>query len=225
MTSSRQARISVLPAELQEKLQRRLAGHGEQSGRIAPADRSMPLPLSFAQQRLWFIDEFEPGATGYNSALALRLTGALDTAALTRALQGIVARHESLRTTFEGVDGKGVQVIHAEAELAMSLTEFTRGADGSPDGLNRVLSRECSRPFDLRQGPLLRALLVRQSSEDHVLLLTAHHIVTDGWSMGILVDELSARYAAELGGQQAPLPPLPVQYADYAVWQRNRLSG
>jgi len=108
MTTSRQARISALPADLRDKLRRRLAGHAEQTGMIPPADRSRPLPLSFAQQRLWFLSDFERGEARYNSALTLRLTGALDTAALTRALHALVVRHESLRTTFDQVDGVGV---------------------------------------------------------------------------------------------------------------------
>ena len=224
MASSREARISALPAELQEKLRSRLSGHGGQSDRISPADRSRRLPLSFAQQRLWFIDEFEPGQASYNSALPMRLTGPLDVAALTSALHGVVARHESLRTTFADIDGQGVQVVHPVAELAMPLTDLSRSAD-TENALNRLLSDEYSRPFDLRQGPLLRALLVRLSGEDHVLLITAHHIVTDGWSMAILVEELSTLYGAALRGEEASLPPLPVQYADFSVWQRDRLSG
>ena len=225
MVSSRQARISALPADLQDELRRRLSGHSEQSDRIRPADRSRPLPLSFAQQRLWFIDEFEPGQTGYNSALALRLTGPLEVAALTCALQGAVARHESLRATFHDIDGRGVQVIHPAAEVNLPLADLDGGAADPPGALDRLLSRECARPFDLSQGPLLRALLVRLSGQEHVLLLTAHHIVTDGWSMGILVGELSVLYAAALRGEQASLPPLPVQYADFSVWQRDRLSS
>ena len=224
MASSREARISALPAELQEKLRSRLSGHGGQSDQIRPADRSRRLPLSFAQQRLWFIDEFEPGQASYNSALPMRLTGPLDVAALTSALDGVVARHESLRTTFADIDGQGVQVVHPVAELAMPLTDLSRSAD-TENALNRLLSDEYSRPFDLRQGPLLRALLVRLSCEDHVLLITAHHIVTDGWSMGILVEELTTLYGAALRGEEASLPPLPVQYADFSVWQRDRLSG
>ncbi|HEY4464979.1 MAG TPA: amino acid adenylation domain-containing protein, partial [Streptosporangiaceae bacterium] len=225
MTSSRQARISALPADLRDELRRRLAGHGEQADRIRPTDRGGPLPLSFAQQRLWFIDEFEPGQTGYNSALALRLTGPLDVPALTAALQAAVARHESLRTTFAGVDGRGVQVIQPAAGLDLPVTDLDGGPARRPGSLDRLLAEECARPFNLSAGPLLRALLVRLSGEQHVLLLTAHHIVTDGWSMGILVEELSVLYAAARRGQAASLPPLPVQYADFAVWQRDRLSG
>ncbi len=147
MTTERQDRISALPADLQEKLRKRLAGQGAQAG-IPVADRSVPLPLSFAQQRLWFIEEFEPGTATYNSAVALRLAGPLDVAALGHALDGLAARHESLRTTFDNVDGTGVQVIHPAGDLAIPLTQVT-AAPGEVDGL---LARECARPFDLRQG-------------------------------------------------------------------------
>jgi amino acid adenylation domain-containing protein/non-ribosomal peptide synthase protein (TIGR01720 family) len=225
MVSSRQARIAALPSDLQQKLRHRLAGHSEQSDPIRPAGRGKPLPLSFAQQRLWFIERFESGQSGYTSALALRLRGPLGVAALTGALQGIVERHESLRTTFQDIDGKGVQVVHPVAEVTMQVADLSHGAGSTPDALSRLLSSECSRLFDLSEGPLLRALLVRLSREDHVLLLTAHHIVTDGWSMGILVEELAAGYAAAAGGGQPSLPPLPIQYADFSAWQRDRFSG
>ena len=156
------------------KVRHRVAGHGEQSDQIRPADCSRPLPLSFAQQRLWFIEEFEPGQASYNSALSMRLTGSLHVAALTSALHGVAARHESLRTTFQDIDGQGVQIIHPVAEPAMPLADLSRSAN-TENALNRLLSDECSAPFDLRPGPLLRALLVRLSGEDHVLLITAHH--------------------------------------------------
>src|SRR5580704_13498197 len=149
MTTSRQTRISALPAELQEKLQRRLAGQAPPAAGIPPADRSAPLPLSFPQQRLWFIDQFEPGQANYNSALALRLTGPLDTPALARALRELTARHESLRTTFDNIDGTGVQVIHPPADITAGpadstapLAEITH--DGNPGGLDQLLAAACA---------------------------------------------------------------------------------
>jgi len=220
MPSSRSSRVSALPADLQEVLRRRLAGQARQSDGIPQVERGEPLPLSFSQQRLWFLDEFQPGEAEYNSGLALRLLGALDVSALTHALHELVARHESLRTTFEEVDGKGVQVIHPAGDPPLELVVLA-----GRDELHRVLGEEYARPFDLRRGPLFRALLIRLSAGEHVLLLTAHHIVTDGWSMGVLVEELSIGYAAAVRGEPANLPPLPLQYVDYAVWQRNRLSG
>src|SRR5262249_15877271 len=195
MSSSRETRISALPAALQEQVRRRLAGRTGQSDRIPPTDRGAPLPLSFSQQRMWFLDEFHPGEAEYNSALGLRLVGELRHAALTGALRDLLARHESLRTTFDQVDGIGFQVIEPAHELPVPVVDL---AGTGPDELDRVLLEECARPFDLRHGPVLRALLVRCTEIEHVLLLTAHHIVTDGWSMGVLTDELSTLYRAAL---------------------------
>ena len=222
MPSSRQSRIAALPAHMQEVLRRRLAGQATQSDPIPPADRTEPLPLSFPQQRLWFVNEFQAGGNEYNSGLALRLRGRLQVPALTAALRELVARHESLRTTFDEVDGRGIQIVHSDLELPVPAVECAGATDAA---LDEVLSTEFSRPFDLRRGPLFRVLLVRLASDEHVLLLTAHHIVTDGASMGVLVEELGELYAAARQGRQADLPALPVQYADFAGWQRNRLSG
>ncbi|HXL95320.1 MAG TPA: amino acid adenylation domain-containing protein, partial [Streptosporangiaceae bacterium] len=184
-----------------------------------------PLPLSFAQQRLWFLDQFEPGSTQYVTAAASRLTGALDLAALAGALQGLVARHESLRTTLDTHDGRGVQVIHPAAGFAVQIADLTDIPSASQqETLDQLLGTEYARPFDLRQGPLFRALLVRVAPEESVLLLTMHHVITDGWSMGVLTRELSVLYAAAVHGQEPGLEPLPVQYADFAVWQRAQLT-
>ena len=221
-SASTERRIAALPAHLQEALRRRLAGRATQSDTIASADRSEPLPLSFSQQRLWFLDTFQPGGAEYNSGLALRLRGPLNVSALANALHQLVARHESLRTTFDDVDGKGTQVVHPAVDVAVPVIEL---AGGSAEKLDEVLSAEYGRPFDLRRGPLFRARLVRLADHEHVLLLAAHHIVTDGWSMGVLIEDLGALYGAAARGQQADLAALPVQYADFACWQRNRLSG
>ncbi|MFF7651508.1 non-ribosomal peptide synthase/polyketide synthase [Streptomyces sp. NPDC007983] len=223
MTSSRNSRASALPEEMREALRRRLAGKAGRSGTGIPrADRTRPLPLSFAQARLWFLHTLQPDEAGYNSAVALRLTGALDTAALSRALDALVERHEALRTVFEDGDGQPSQVVREATAVPLPVADLT----GGPGALDDTLLAEYSRPFDLRTGPLLRALLVRLADEEHVLLLTAHHIVTDGWSMGILQDELCALYGAGPDGAGLDaLPPVPVQYPDFAVWQRERLSG
>ncbi len=220
MSSSIEDRIAALPPHLREQMRRRLAGRAEQTDAVKPVGRDRPLPLSYPQQRLWFLDQFQPGGSGYNSALALRLTGRLDVAALTAALRGLVARHESLRTTFDEVDGRGAQVVHPPFDLAVPVV-----GPVAPDAVDAVLVEEYSRPFDLRRGPLVRALLVRCGDDEHVLLVTAHHIATDGWSMGVLTEELAELYRAALEGRDAALPPLPVQYADFAAWQRERLSG
>ncbi|WP_143712799.1 non-ribosomal peptide synthetase, partial [Streptomyces hygroscopicus] len=218
MTSSRKDRAAALPEELREALRRRLAGKADRAGAIPRADRARPLPLSFAQARLWFLHTLKPEEAGYNSALALRLTGALDTAALSRALDALVERHEALRTTFDDTDGHPTQVVRPAGPVPLPVADLS-GAEHGPGALEQLLRAEYARPFSLRTGPLLRALLVRLAGEEHVLLLTAHHIVTDGWSMGVLQDELCALYGGD------PLPPVPVQYPDFAVWQRERLSG
>ena len=221
MSSSRESRIAGLPAELREQLRRRLAGRTAAAA-IPRADRTGPLPLSFPQQRLWFLDQFQPGGAEYNSAVALRLLGPLDVAALTGALRELRARHESLRTTVEEVDGHGVQVVHPAEDTGLPVVDL--GGAG-PEALDRLLAEEYARPFDLGRGPLFRATLVRLADDEHVLLLCAHHIVTDGWSMGVLVEELGLLHDAAARGTDAALPPLPLQYADFAVWQRRRLSG
>ncbi|VVJ19160.1 Polyketide synthase modules and related proteins [Amycolatopsis camponoti] len=182
---------------------------------IPAVPRDGALPLSFAQQRLWFLDEFEPGSTEYLSPTALRLRGELDVTALRRALNAVVARHESLRTTFATVDGRGVQLVREPYDVELPVEDFTEEA----------LARELREPFDLRTGPLLRARLFRQAPDEHVLLLVLHHIVTDGWSSGVLTSELDACYTAFTQDAVPDLPALPVQYADFAVWQRESLDG
>ncbi|MCA1682167.1 MAG: condensation domain-containing protein, partial [Actinobacteria bacterium] len=188
--------------------------------------RDGDLPLSFAQQRLWFLDQFEPDSAEYITPSAVRLRGVLDVEALNAALTGVVARHESLRTTFDSVDGRGVQVVHEPYEVRVPVLDLSALPEAQREvELGRVLAQETNRPFDLREGPLLRVRLVRLAAQEHALTLMMHHIVTDGWSMGVLVEELSVLYAAALRGEAAKLAVLPVQYADFAVWQRDRLAG
>ncbi|HEY4461736.1 MAG TPA: condensation domain-containing protein, partial [Streptosporangiaceae bacterium] len=199
----------------------------EAAGEVIPvvARDGGGLPLSFAQQRLWFLDQFEPGSAEYVVPSAVRLRGRLDVGALNAALTGLVARHESLRTTFDSVDGQGVQLIHPPYEVQVPVLDLSALADSQRDAeLTTILAGECTRPFDLRHGPLMRTQLIRIADDDHVLALTMHHIITDGWSMGITSGELSVLYRAAVGREQASLPPVPIQYADYAVWQRARLS-
>ncbi|HEX9935985.1 MAG TPA: condensation domain-containing protein, partial [Longimicrobium sp.] len=192
---------------------------------VVPVDRGRPLPLSFAQERLWFIDRLEGGSAPYNIPAALRLTGALDVDALERALGEIVRRHEALRTVFAEVDGGAVQVIAPFAGFALPLDDLSGLHETARESEVRRRAREdVARPFDLAEGPLFRAALLRVADEEHVLLLCLHHIIGDGWSSGVLRRELSALYAAYRdGGEGDPLPPLPVQYADFAVWQREQL--
>jgi amino acid adenylation domain-containing protein len=193
---------------------------------IKRRERVGPLPLSFAQQRLWFIDQLHPRSTLYNLPLALRLSGALNVRALNQTFSRLVARHESLRTTFSTLDGEPVQVIHpvrASVTPVIDLTEL-RERERSLR-CEQLLRAEAAEPFDLSSGPLLRALLVRMEAEDHVVLLTMHHIISDGWSLGVLVREVSELYQAYAAGREPELAELEVQYGDYAAWQRQWLSG
>ncbi|HST59827.1 MAG TPA: condensation domain-containing protein, partial [Longimicrobium sp.] len=195
---------------------------------VVPVSREGALPLSFAQERLWFLDRLQPESAFYNVPIALWLSGALDVGALERALGEIVRRHEVLRITFAeaegGGDGDGGAVLSIAPYRGIDLpVDDISGADEAE--VRRRTMREASRPFDLAMGPLYRARLLRLSAEEHVLLFSMHHVVSDEWSFGVIFRELSALYAAALEGSPSPLPPLPVQYADYAVWQREQLRG
>ena len=202
-----------------------VAALGERDSR--PPLRTVPrdgvLPLSPAQARLWFFWQMEPHSAAYNVPGALRLRGALDEGALRQAFAGLIARHETLRTTFDEREGEPCQVIHARLELPMVRLDLSAHGDAEAQA-HRLAEEEAGRPFDLRDGPLLRLTLLRLAAEDHVLLLTLHHIVSDGWSIRVLMDEFAALYSAALVGNQAALPALPVQYADYAQWQRSLLA-
>ncbi|HYH78482.1 MAG TPA: amino acid adenylation domain-containing protein, partial [Longimicrobium sp.] len=193
---------------------------------IEPADRTQPLALSFAQQRLWFLDQLGGLGTTYHIPTRLRLHGALDRDALRRALDGIVARHETLRTVFHLADGEPEQRITSAEKSGFELVEHDLAGHAEADAeLRRLMTDEATAPFDLARGPLIRGRLIALSDDDHVLLVTLHHIVSDGWSMGVLVHELSALYGAFSRGEASPLPALPVQYADYAAWQRRWVTG
>ncbi|HEU4883028.1 MAG TPA: condensation domain-containing protein, partial [Longimicrobium sp.] len=191
---------------------------------IGRADRGARLPLSFAQARLWFLEQLGDLGDTYHVPTRLRLGGELDRAALRRALDAIVARHEALRTTFVEIDGEPVQRIAEEGRLHL-LEHDLRGHLDTEAELRRLVAEESATPFDLEHGPLIRGRLVRMAQDDHVLLITLHHIVSDGWSRGVLTRELGALYAAFREGQPDPLPALPIQYADYAVWQRRWVDG
>ncbi|HSZ29503.1 MAG TPA: amino acid adenylation domain-containing protein, partial [Pseudonocardiaceae bacterium] len=198
------------------------------TGRITAAVRgnavsSRPWPLSPAQQRLWFLDDVTSGGTEYNTGIGLRLSGTVDLEVLRSALRSLSRRHEALRTTFDTIDGRGVQIVAARGEIPLRVLDLAdHGAEGA---LDRALAQELGAPFDPRRGPLTRVLLVRLAQDDHVLLLNQHHIVTDGWSVRILVDELAELYSAERRNVVAALAELPIQYPDFAVWQREQLSG
>ncbi|HEX8923088.1 MAG TPA: condensation domain-containing protein, partial [Pyrinomonadaceae bacterium] len=183
-------------------------------------------PLSFAQQRLWFLDQLDAGSPFYNIPAALRLKGQFDRQLLERSLNEVIDRHEALRTTFTVVERQPVQVISPELRLTVPLIslESLPLAEREAEAL-RLFEEDARAPFDLKRGPLMRAKLLRLSEEEHVLLMTMHHIVSDGWSMGVLIREVAALYEAFSRGAASPLPELSIQYADFAVWQREWLEG
>ncbi|MDH6228214.1 amino acid adenylation domain-containing protein/non-ribosomal peptide synthase protein (TIGR01720 family) [Streptomyces sp. MJP52] len=186
---------------------------------IPAAGPDTPAPLSYAQQRLWFLDRFEPGSTDYTTLSVLRLRGPLDEKALRTALDGLVARHEALRTTFAERDGAARQVVNPPSPVDLRTDDLTGEGEQALDAL---LRSEAATPFDLEAGPLLRARLVRPAADEHVLVLAVHHIVTDGWSVAVLGRDLSELYTAALEHRAPVLPELPVTYRDFAAWQRTR---
>jgi aspartate racemase len=226
LTNELRAALSERKEEILALLDQINAAARRREPPLQPIPRDGDVPLSFAQQRLWFIDQLEPGSALYNVPKAFRFRGALDVASLERSLNEIVRRHEVLRTTFSAVDGRPVQKISPSLTVALPVADFTDrlGSEREDEALG-LINEEARRPFDLAVGPLLRAFLVRLAAEDHILLLTLHHVVSDGWSMGILNRELSALYDAFCNGRPSPLAALPVQYADFAQWQREWLRG
>ncbi|WP_344016437.1 condensation domain-containing protein, partial [Streptomyces thermospinosisporus] len=186
---------------------------------IPAASRDGLLPMSFGQQRLWFLEDFNEGGTEYHSAVGLRLSGPLDPAALRAAVGDLVARHEALRTTFDMVDGRGVQIVHPVLEPEWRVVQAT-----TEQYLRELAQEELVRPYDLRTGPLVRVLLVRLGPDDHVCVLGMHHIITDGWSMGVVSRELGELYTARTEGREPRLPEVTVQCPDFAAWQRARLE-
>ena len=205
-----------------------LLGEGAGSGvpPLVPVPRGGPLPLSFAQQRLWFIHQLAPAGAAYNMPHPLRMRGPLDVAALRRSLRALTARHESLRTVFAVADDEPVQLVRDPAAVPLPLADLSglRDADRGAE-TRRLVGEETLRPFDLERGPLIRALLVRAGAEEHALLFTLHHVIADGWSLGVLTREVSATYGAFARGEEPRLPALPVQLGDFAAWQRAWLRG
>jgi amino acid adenylation domain-containing protein len=193
---------------------------------ITARPREGHLPLSFAQQRLWFIDQLQPGSSTYHIPVALNISGRLDTETLERSLAEILRRHESLRTSFAVVDGQPVQVVAPDSGFTLPFVNLSEQPAAEREAEMRRLSREeAHRPFDLQESPLWRARLLRMDEDEHVLLLTMHHIISDGWSSGVMVRELAALYEAYLRGEESPLEELGIQYGDYALWQREHLTG
>jgi amino acid adenylation domain-containing protein len=225
--SGRLAGLSPEKRELLETLLRRKRAQVAASAAIRPRSGDEgPLPLSFSQERLWLTDQFEPDNPAYNIPISLRFGGALDVAALRESLVTVRRRHESLRTRFEVLEGRPVQVIDPPDGFAVPLVDL----EGLPperreEEVLRLAQEDATRPFDLRRGPVFRSVLVRLSGQDHALLSNVHHIVSDGWSTGVFSREVEGLYAALSAGRPAVLPPLPIQYADFALWQRRNLDG
>jgi amino acid adenylation domain-containing protein len=215
--------------ELGEIVREEMSGGELGAGGVERAERvkGESMPLSFAQQRLWFIDKFEQGSSFYNLPLKVRISGAsLDVSALEKSLREVTQRHEVLRTTFTIIEGQPVQVIAPESNFTLPLSDLSRLSPTQRDAeAQRHAREEAQGSFDLTKGPLVRARLLRLSEQEHMLLLTMHHIVSDGWSMGVLVREVAALYEAMCEGRPSPLHELRIQYGDYAVWQRRWLSG
>src|SRR5215472_1263220 len=183
----------------------------------------LQFPLSYSQRALWFLDRLEPGNVAFNIPFALRLRGELDTAALQAALSEVVRRHEVLRTNFCATGGVVVQVVRPPDSLSISITDLSRLHEPERDGrMSHLANEEAQRPFDLESDSLIRARLLRMAAEEHVLLLTLHHIIFDGWSRSVLVRELAQLYEAFSAGMPSPLTEPSLQYADYAVWQNDR---
>ncbi|HKQ60129.1 MAG TPA: amino acid adenylation domain-containing protein [Candidatus Polarisedimenticolaceae bacterium] len=213
--------------ELVERLLREQLGEAWESIEpISRWNRDEPIPLSFAQQRLWFLDQLEPQSPAYNIPLAIRLRGMLDAAALERALDEMVRRHETLRTSLPAEGGQPRQHIAADARLPLARIDLRAVAAGDREAaLSRLAREQARRPFDLTRGPLWRLVLVVTADDAHALLVTMHHAIADGWSMGVFVRELAALYDAFRHGRPSGLAELPLQYVDYALWQRRQLSG
>ena len=202
------------------------SGQRNQQTVIAKVDRGQPVPLSYSQQRMWFLWQMEPDSPAYNVGGMARLRGVLDVGRFEAALQALIMRHETLRTTFPSVDGVAYQNVSPQTGLRMDWQDFSAlsEADRQPR-LQRLADHEAHTPFNLETGPLLRACLVKAGEQEHYLVLTLHHIVTEGWAMDIFARELSALYEAFIDERDSPLAPLPVQYLDYSVWQRQWLES
>src|SRR5215510_12261349 len=214
---------AAIAAEVE--IQRQSGKEGAVEG-IARAGRDQELPLSYAQQRLWFIDQLEPGSAAYNIPSAVRLRGRLDEQALHRSFNEIIARHEVLRTSFPSRNGEPRQEIQNSRDLQLERIDLRETDEAERERkLEAILRDESRRGFDLSSGPLIRAKLIRLAEDQHMLMVNMHHIVSDGWSMEVIIGELARLYQAFTQGQESPLPELEIQYADYAVWQRGWLQG
>ena len=193
------------------------------SSRIPRRPRGSAPPMSFAQERVWFMEQYAPGTAAYAIPIAVRLRGALDVSALKHAIDRLVSRHEALRMTFPAtVDGRPEARVAEAVEVPLDVVTPPAGRTGQVYDMLRSAAAE---PFDLATGPLLRSLLASLADDEHVLVLAGHHIVGDGWSSDVLVRELVELYRAAVTGRPAELAELPIQYGDFALWQREQLAG
>ncbi|MCP4104685.1 MAG: amino acid adenylation domain-containing protein [Desulfobacteraceae bacterium] len=222
----------VLTDELRDQLQENkteilmFLHKAEDSAPVRPVPREGDMPLSLAQQRIWFLCQLEKETSVYNESFAFRLTGALNIAVLEQSLTEIIRRHEILRTIFPVTDGSPVQAIVPAQSASLSLVDITDSPENEHDTeMQQLLTKETQRPFDLERGPLLRITLIRLGMTKHLLLITMHHIIFDGWSMGIFNWELSVLYKAFSSGRPSPLPDMSAQYADFAHWQWQWVQG
>ena len=193
---------------------------------LQPVSGNGVWPVSFSQERLWFLSQMEPDSTAYVIQLGVRMQGKLNVAAFERSMNEIVRRHEVFRTTFKASDGIPEQVVSPPTGITIPIVDLNVLPVAERDAaFKRLQNEQIQHPFDLSQGPLFRIKLVRMREEEHVFIITMHHIIWDGWSSGILIKELGLHYKSFLSGKPSSLPALPIQYADYAVWQRQRLQG
>jgi hypothetical protein len=222
------SRLADLSPEARASLRRRLANRRVGAGRVIPARRpDEPVPMSFAQWRLWFLEQLRPGTNAWNTPIALTLYGSLDVEVLRRSLQLLVQRHATLRTVFPVLSGVPAPVLldsEFEFELPVISAEDVQGEDLQRT-VQEFVREEVARPFDLESDLMLRARLLRVASDQHVIVLVAHHIACDGWSKGLLLDELGTAYEALCAGEVPALSNLPIEYADFAIWQRRSLHG
>ncbi|NEP13416.1 MAG: AMP-binding protein, partial [Symploca sp. SIO2C1] len=202
-------------------------GYKSQAQFIKQVSRDGKLPLSFAQERLWFLNQLFPDNSAYNVPIALTLEGILNVAALEESLNTIIQRHETLRTTFSNINGKPVQIVAPLTDLTLPVLDLqdSNSLQEQSEKLQQLVRQEAMEPFDLAKGPMLRVTLLRLDPERHLLLMTMHHIICDRWSLGVLVQELSTLYEAFCQGKPSLLPDLPIQYVDFVHWQREWLTG
>jgi hypothetical protein len=223
-----QERIAGLSQEKRALLEKWLLENGTPAAhtQIPPRESSDPCALSFSQQRLWFLTQLEPESPIYNVPHAIRIRGALNSVALQRALNAIVGRHHTLRSTFDFAAGNPVQVVRDAPVLELPTLDLRAMEVAEREvEMQRLLEEEARRPFNLSTDLMIRTVLLCVNEEEHVLLLTMHHIASDAWSTGILFREIASFYEEFCGGKPSRAPDLPIQYADYAVWQRARFQG